>query len=185
MGTFYAIGIIRQFTAIATKGKNAHWGFDEVPLSKEEWINGLSSRIDPDIFDLFVQEDGSINGFLKNDIFQQHINGFYETLRAILGENRNGNIDYYENEFCMHHKDIHSDYDYGEDRYLIEGARPIHFIDKEGFGIQIKSDFIMLMLEGKVLVEEFSTDPVLINYLFRHSNIDNPLKGAIISGIVG
>ena len=43
----------------------------------------------------------------------------------------------------------------------------------------------MLMLEGKVLVEEVRTDPVLINYLFRHSNVSNPIKGAVISQVVG
>jgi hypothetical protein len=43
----------------------------------------------------------------------------------------------------------------------------------------------MLMLEGKVLVEEFNADPVLIDDLSRHSNISHPLKGAVISQVVG
>ena len=42
-------------------------------------------------------------------------------------------------------------------------------------GIKIQYDFIML--EGKVLVEEFNTDPSFNHYFFRHSNISNPLKG--------
>jgi hypothetical protein len=188
MGTYYTLGIIRKFEARATKGKNPRW-LDEkiVPLKRNEWIKTLSDRIDPYLFDLVVQEDGSIRAELKNEIFQQHINSFYDVLRNILGEKRNENIDYYEKSYCMHKKDIYGkDGDVDDnDYYSIEGARPIHIIDKAGNGIFLKCDFIMLMLEGKVLEEEFYTDPVLINYLFRHSNIDNPLRGAVISEVVG
>lgn len=35
----------------------------------------------------------------------------------------------------------------------------------------------------KVLVEEFSIEPKLINWLFRHANLDNCLAGAIISTV--
>ena len=43
----------------------------------------------------------------------------------------------------------------------------------------------MLFIEGKVLAEEFYTEPHLINWLFRHSNIQNKLAGCVISDIVG
>ena len=185
MGTFYTLGIIRQFKATADKGDN-EWHFrNPRSLTKEEWIKALGNRIDSELFDLEVNEDGSIEGFLKNDLFQQHINGFYDVLREILGKKRNGNIDDYAKFTCNNNRNIHDKDNGDDDTYSIEGAYPIHIIDKEGNGIKIQCDFIMLMLEGKVLVEEFSTDPVLINYLFRHSNISNPLKGAVISQVVG
>ncbi|WP_175639143.1 hypothetical protein [Metabacillus schmidteae] len=183
MGTFYTLGIIRQFETTADKGPVNRWGREHRSLTREEWIKALRERIDPYIYHLELQEDGSMHGFLKNEIFQQNINGFYDVLREILGERRNTNIDHYAEFTCNNKKGIHDDSD-DSNGYSIEGAHPIHIINKDGLGIKIKYDFIMLMLEGKVLVEEFNTDPVLINYLFRNSNINNPLKGAVTSQVV-
>jgi hypothetical protein len=184
MGTFYTLGIIRQFEATASRGTDK-WFREPRKLTREEWIKELSTRIDPYLFDLYEQEDGSMHGFLKNDIFQQNINGFYDVMREILGERRNTNIDHYAKFTCNNNRDIHGEDDDAEESYSIEGANPICIINKDGTGIKIEYDFIMLMLEGKVLVEEFNTDPVLVNYLFRHSNINNRLRGAVISQIVG
>ena len=72
-----------------------------------------------------------------------------------------------------------------DDGYTYEYAKDIVIIDKNGFGVNIRCQLIMLMIEGKVFAEEFDTDPMLINYLFRNSNINNPLCGAVISEIVG
>jgi hypothetical protein len=77
MGSYYTLGIIRKFTATATKGKNLHWlDSENVPLERGEWIKLLSERIDPYLFELEVQDDGSIRGFLKNEIFQEHTMAF-------------------------------------------------------------------------------------------------------------
>jgi hypothetical protein len=49
--------------------------------------------------------------------------------------------------------------------------------------IKIETNFAMMMIEGKVIIEEFYTDPHLINWLFRNSNIPNKLSGAVISSV--
>ena len=59
MGTFYTLGIIRQFEATADKGDN-EWHRHPRSLTKEEWIEALGNRIDPELFHLEVNDDGSI-----------------------------------------------------------------------------------------------------------------------------
>lgn len=46
-------------------------------------------------------------------------------------------------------------------------------------------DVLFLLIEGKVGADEFSIEPLLINWLFRHSSFDNPLAGAVMSNIIG
>ena len=188
MGTFYTIGIINKFDARATKGTSRHYQFrDHLPLSETEWKEALGKRIDTAIFKLEMQEDGTIKGFLNNDVFNQNIKGFYDVLREILGEGRNGNFDYYEKNMIRNGElqEINDNDEYYDTGYPFEWAHPLRILNKDGVEIQINCQFIMLFIEGKVLVEEFFTDPVMINYLFRHSNINNPLKGAVISQVVG
>ncbi|MCM3671637.1 hypothetical protein M3181_22020 [Mesobacillus maritimus] len=185
MGTFYTLGIINRFGAQATKGGSKYFGREHLPLGESVWKEVLNERIDTSIFDLEMQEEGTITGLLKNSVFQENINDFYEILREILGEHRNGNIDHYEKDYFLHHRDIHGEDVEDDADYPFEWADDIRILNKDGLEIRIECQFIMLMLEGKVLVEEFSTDPVLINYLFRNSNIKNPLAGAVISQVVG
>ncbi|SMQ77491.1 hypothetical protein SAMN05444673_2819 [Bacillus sp. OV166] len=184
MGTFYTLGIINKFGAQATKGPT-RWNRENLALTEAEWKEALDKRIDTSIFDLELQEDGTIKGFLKNNVFKENIKGFYEFLREILGEHRNGNFDYYEKGMSedgeLHDINVEDD----DDGYSYEWANDIRILNKDGVEIRIECEFIMLFLEGKVLVEEFYTDPVLINYLFRNSKIDNPLAGAVISAVVG
>lgn len=186
LGTFYTIGIINKFWAEATQGDPKRIARAHLPLTEEEWIKVLDKRIDTSIFDLKMEETGTMIGYLKNDVFKENIKGFYDILREILGERRNVNIDHYEKEMYKDGELPDINTDQGYDRtYSYEWADHINIIVKDGFGIRIECQFIMLMLEGKVLVEEFYTDPILINYLFRNSKLNNPLCGAVISQVVG
>jgi len=51
--------------------------------------------------------------------------------------------------------------------------------------ITIAAEIAVLFIEGKVLVEEFSYEPKIVNWLFRHSNISNPLTGCVMSDVLG
>lgn len=44
-------------------------------------------------------DDTEVKGKPDSTIFRENITGFYNVLRGILVSNRNGNIDYYEEEF--------------------------------------------------------------------------------------
>lgn len=51
--------------------------------------------------------------------------------------------------------------------------------------ITLSAEFAILFIEGKVAVEEFSIEPNLMNWLFRHVDLSNPLSGCIMTDIVG
>lgn len=90
-----------------------------------------------------------------------------------MGEKRNLNLDDYFETFGT---DIND--------YQIENTF-ISFQNKDGLYIKLWFRFAMLFIEGKVLAEEFYTEPVLVNWLFRNSKIENKLAGCIVSSIVG
>src|SRR5699024_141205 len=62
---------------------------------------------------------------------------------------------------------------------------PLKLQKENGISIQFDLTMALLFIEGKVMAEIFNSDPVLINWLFRNSNIDNKLAGCVISSIVG
>lgn len=57
--------------------------------------------------------------------------------------------------------------------------------DDYGKEVIVYITMALLFTEGKVLAETFNKEAKLINWLFRHSNIENKLTGAVISDIVG
>lgn len=156
MGTFYTIGIIKEFKVTS----------NEV-LLMDTWHEKLADRLDLELFELKVEEN-KLFGKLKKDIFDENIEDFYSTLRKILGKKRNANIDYYEKS-------------YGKDLDEYPTEKNYVYLDE----LKLETTFAFLFIEGKVLVEEFNSDPLLINYLFRNSTIENPLKGCVISEIIG
>ena len=55
----------------------------------------------------------------------------------------------------------------------------------DGQSIDVRADMVLVFIEGKVMAESFSVEPVLMNWLFRHSDFGNPLAGTVVSSIVG
>lgn len=161
MGSDYSLGIIHEFTVTTQES-----------LMKEEWEKALNDRLDLSLFDLEFS-DSEVKGKLNPTIFSENIADFYNILRKILGSRRNGNIDYYEDSYGTELENYQSWY------------TSLQFEDGAGRSIKLKASFVLLFVEGKVMVEEFYTEPVLMNWLFRNSNIPNKLAGCVISDIVG
>lgn len=161
MGTYYSLGVTKNF-----------WAESNKELSLSEWEAILHDRLDLECFTL-MHNKNKLDGNLHEPIFEKNIDDFYDVLREILGENRNGNIDFYRSEFGTDINDYHIKY------------AEIQYKNKAGLDILIKFNFAMLFLEGKVIVEEFYTEPALLNWLFRNSNINNKLAGCIISNVGG
>ncbi len=158
MGTYYTLGIVKKFTAQTNAA-----------ISQDDWLKTLNERFDLTLFDLTF-EDKTIKAQLKQNIFTADIADFFEKLKTITGMRH---IDYFHQEYG----DRIDDYPHESDRFT--------FVDSEKNEIKMFVHFIFVFTEGKVLVEEFSAEPRLMNWLFRHSNFDNRLAGAVVSGIVG
>lgn len=161
MGTYYTLGIIRKFKASSHR-----------PLTKEEWERVLNDRIDLKLFGL-TYNHSELNGSIDSNIFKENIADFYNILKKILGKNRNQNIDYYEAEYGTEIENYQEEY------------TRLDFEDGLGNSIRLDINFVLLFIEGKVFVEEFYTEPVLMNWLFRNSSIQNKLAGCIVSRIIG
>ncbi|BAQ09090.1 transcriptional regulator [Bacillus sp. OxB-1] len=161
MGTYYSVGIITKFSA------NSHDN-----LSLKEWNEVLGPRLDLDLFEITMEEN-EISGKIKKDVFSENIIDFYDLLREISGPNYNGNLDYYEKEYGADLEQYQSGYETLWTKNAANNRK-----------IAVNTEFALLYIEGKVLVEEFETDPQLINWLFRNSRIPNKLAGAVISSIV-
>ena len=161
MGTDYALGVIDNITATANR-----------ELLNKDWVELLNERVDVSLFDL--QFTGvKVTGVLRSNIFSENIAGFYSMLKEILGAERNPGLDYYE-EY------------YGTDLENYQRAcTTIRIRSDQGDNIRLDLEFAILFIEGKVLVEEFYTEPVLMNWLFRNSKIENKLAGCVVSSIVG
>lgn len=161
MGTYYSLGVIHTFKATSNQR-----------LTNQDWVRLLEQRLDVSLFDLQIT-DFQTEGKLQPGIFEENITDFYGVLKNILGKDRNENIDYYEEE-------------YGLNLEKYQNIRTSMRIESEDdIAIKIECTCALLFIEGKVLVEVFYTDPILINWLFRHSTIENKLAGCIVSGIVG
>jgi hypothetical protein len=161
MGTYYSLGIIHKFKASSQQH-----------LTEEEWERVLNDRVDLNLFDL-TYDDSELAGSIDSNVFNENIADFYSILRKILGKNRNENIDYYESEYGTEIKNYQKEY------------TRLQFEDEMGNSIRIDINFVLLFIEGKVFVEEFYTEPVLMNWLFKNSNIQNKLAGCIVSRVIG
>ncbi|WP_188453365.1 hypothetical protein [Virgibacillus oceani] len=160
MGTFYTIGIIKEFKATS----NQH-------LTANEWDKVLNVRVDLELYDLNFTDSGVV-ARLESNIFSENITDFYGVFKEILGTNRNPNFDHYEKDFGT---DI--------ENYQIANTI-LNFQEINGRTVTLDIQFVLLFLEGKVMVEEFYTEPALINWLFRNSKIDNKLAGCVVSEVV-
>lgn len=161
MGTFYTLGPITSFKTSSRKG-----------LSELEWKETLGERLDLNLFELTFTEN-NVSGKIKEEVFKENIYDMYDILREMSFSLENININHYKEEFGDDLQEQSTSY----------AELYVSFQKEEK--IKIKCNFAMMFLEGKVLVEEFYTEPQLINWLFKNSNINNPLKGCMISEIVG
>lgn len=161
MGTYYTLGVIKDFQA-----------HSEQPLTEKEWKEILNERVDLELFDTKI-DDTDVEALLKSEIFSENIADFYEVLRGILAPVENKNMDYYEQEFGQ---DI--------ENYQV-GYTRLYLLGPQGSCVTLNITFVLLFIEGKVIVEEFDIEPPLINWLFRHCKMENKLAGCIVSSIVG
>ncbi len=161
MGTYYSLGLIKNFKARS-----------EVSFSESDWLHNLDQRLDVSLFNLTFDADGKdIHGVLKEGVFENNILDFHSKLMEIT---------------C---RQIHNDYckEYGTniDKYYSDTTRIFLCFEKNKEIIIFEACCISLFTEGKVLAEEFNIEPILINWLFRHSNFGNCLSGCVLSCILG
>lgn len=153
MGTYYALGIGKEFDA-----------YTNATFTSEKWQKILNERFDIDLYNIDIQPN-SVEANLKQGVFEENIEDLYRLLKQITQKE---SIDYY---FTRHgtKKD-----EYSSDIIVV------HISDEEGNKIRLRIKLILLFIEGKVLAEEFSCEPKIVNWLFRHSNLNNKLAGCII-----
>lgn len=161
MGTYYTLGVIKNIDANANR-----------ELTTEEWNAALRDRIDVDCFKLDYGEN-KLLGSLNEKVFEDNIADFYALFREILGKEGSRAFNFYEEEFG--HKIENYQFDW----------TTIEITGKDGLKIRLHLHFALLFIEGKVMTEEFSVEPVLLNWLFRNSKIENKLAGCMISDITG
>ncbi|MBO0348199.1 hypothetical protein J0895_03585 [Phormidium pseudopriestleyi FRX01] len=159
MGTYYSLNVVQSFETEPITS-----------LSFQQIEKALDERFDLNLYEItFVQD--SVKATLKPDLFAEHIEDFVNKLYQITNRSRRvkvsledsgKNIENYEPEF---------------EKWTI--------LDEEGNRINLQGYLVSLFIEGKVGAEEFEIEPLLINWLFRHSSFDNPLAGAIMSSIWG
>ncbi|NEO26316.1 MAG: hypothetical protein F6K03_05315 [Kamptonema sp. SIO4C4] len=159
MGTFYGLGLIRQFSTQRPE-----------TLTPQDLEAVVNERLNLELFDVTVTED-KLQGTIKPNLFSEYIEDFFAKLKAIAPNTRS--VDYYLQEFGTE-----------IDQYPSEWEE-FKIGEVEEKSIKLSVTWVLLCLEGKVSAEEFSLEPALLNWLFRHSNFENPLAGAILSGIVG
>lgn len=156
MGTDYTLGIVKEFTATASQ------------MGPTEWEELLNQRLDIEQYNLKF-EDGKAIGTLKEEVFEEDIEDLYRKLVAITD---NGHMLNWLNNGGT---DINR-----YDTWVTE----MKFKRKSG-SFTLCAKLSVLFVEGKVLVEEFNTEPKLMNWLFRHADLSNRLAGCIMSDIIG
>ena len=160
MGTYYAIGIVNKFEARAKRA------IDPPSLEK-----AVGERLDLGLFDL-SHADGKLEGTLKPGLFEKHIEGFVDRLTEIAPDSKSTvryrfesygtDIDKYDSEYCQ-----------------------MRIPSPDGQSVDLRADGVLVFIEGKVMAESFFVEPVLMNWLFRHSDFGNPLAGTVVSSIIG
>ncbi|MDR4887518.1 hypothetical protein RGU12_08075 [Fredinandcohnia sp. QZ13] len=155
MGTFYVFGIVEKFEAKSTQ-----------PLEQVDWIRYLNVRLDLEQY-LTNFDDKTAKGELKKEVFEKNIEDFYNKLVEITSDD---NIAIYFESF-------------GTDIEKYQSRDVIMTFEYSDTHITLSADIAILFIEGKVLVEEFSFEPKLVNWLFRHANISNPLIGCVMSDV--
>lgn len=159
MGTYYSLNVVQSFETEPTPS-----------LSFEQIENILNERFDLDLYEI-IFVNNSVKATLKPELFAEHIEDFVNKLYRITNysshvqtwlEEPIKNIENYEPEF---------------EKWTIS--------DEQKNTLNLRGYLISLVFDGRVGAEEFEVEPLLINWLFRHSSFGNPLSGAIMSSIWG
>lgn len=157
MGTFYILGIVNKFEANSAN-----------QLDQSHWEQYLNERMDLKQYTT-TSTDYTVKGDLKKHVFKENIEDFYKKLFEMTGDDQTAT--YFEDSKI----DI--------ENYQSRTTRMT--FKYHNTQITIAAEIAVLFIEGKVLVEEFSYEPKIVNWLFRHSNISNPLTGCVMSDVLG
>lgn len=157
MGAFYILGIVKKFEAKSTQA-----------LDQANWNQNLNERLDMEQYAVNLT-DYTATGVLKEGVFEQNIETFYDKLVEMTGDEKIAI--YFE----------HSGTDI--EKYQIRDT--MMKFEYHDVHITICATIAILFIEGKVFVEEFSFEPKLMNWLFRHTDISNPLVGCVMSDVQG
>ncbi|MFB4472744.1 hypothetical protein [Virgibacillus sp. SK37] len=157
MGAFYVLGIVNKFEAISTN-----------QLNQVNWEQYLNERLDLEQYTTTLT-DYTVKGNLKEEVFKENIEDFFKILVEITREDR----------ITTYFGDSKTDIDSYHSRYTV---MTFEYQDTQ---ITISAEIAILFIEGKVSVEEFSFEPKIINWLFRHIDISNPLTGCVMGDVLG
>lgn len=157
MGKYYALGIVKKF-----KAKSNH------ALTQVAWEQYLNERLDLARYTLKFGDD-VVEGKLNQNIFKENIEDLYDKLFQIISN------DLVSAYFEYKGTDIEQ-YQTWMTGMSIKDYNP---------SINLSAELAILFIEGKVFVEEFTIEPKLMNWLFRHVDLSNPLSGCIMTDVVG
>lgn len=157
MGTFYALGVVKKFIAKSNQ-----------TLNESNWKEILNERLDMEQYTINFR-DNAIEGELKKEVFEKNIEDFYKKLVTITNNER----------ISIYFEDSGTDIE--KYQHWVTGMT----VKEHCLQITLTAEFAILFIEGKVSVEEFSIEPYLMNWLFRHVDLSNPLSGCILTDIVG
>lgn len=156
MGAFYILGIINKFEAKFTNS-----------LDQVHWEQYLNERIDLEQYTTTLT-DFTVKGELKEGVFRENIESFYKKLVEITNDDN----------IATYFDDSKTDIDNYQSRHTV---MTFQYPDTQ---ITISAEISVLFIEGKVFVEEFNFEPKIINWLFRHIDISNPLTGCVMSDVL-
>lgn len=155
MGAFYIFGVVEKFEA-----KSTH------PLDQASWKQYLNERLDLRQYHTNF-DDKTAEGELKKEVFEENIEDFYNKLVKITSDDK----------IAIYFEDS------GTDIESYQSRDTIMTFEYNDTHISLSARIAVLFIEEKVFVEEFSIEPKLINWLFRHVDISNQLAGCVMSDV--
>lgn len=156
MGSFYILGIVNKFEAASTS-----------PLSQDYWEEYINERLDLKQYTVTLA-DHTAKGKLKEEVFKENIEDFYKKLIEITRDDK----------IAIYFEESKTDIENYQSRITVMTFK---YHDTQ---ITISAEIAILFIEGKVFVEEFSYEPKIINWLFRHIDISNPLTGCVMGDVL-
>lgn len=156
MGAFYILGIVNKFEAKSTS-----------PLGQIHWEQYVNERLDLEQYTTTLT-DFTAKGKLKEGVFKENIESFYKKLVEITKDDTIAT--YFEDSKT----DINN----------YQGRNTVMTFQYPDTQITLSAEIAILFIQGKVFVEEFSFEPKIINWLFHHIDISNPLAGCVMSDVL-
>ena len=128
----------------------------------------MNERLDMEQYTLNFRGN-AVEGELKKEVFEKNIEDFYNKLVNITNNE----------QISLYFEDSGTDVEKYQD--WVTGMT----VKEHSPLITLSAEFAILFIEGKVSIEVFSIEPILMNWLFRHVDLSNPLSGCIMTDIVG